>query len=85
VLELVPDERLLIRWGFAGPDRAAGPAYDSLLTVTLRAAADGGTVLTLVHERLGALAAAMPQVAANVGPGWESALGKLPAAVAQAA
>jgi hypothetical protein len=30
-----------------------------------------------VHECLDALAAAMPQVAANVGPGWDSALGKL--------
>jgi len=58
------------------------PCYDSLLTVTLREAPDGGTVLTLVRERLDALAAAMPQVAENVGPGWESALGKL-AAVAQ--
>ena len=42
-------------------------------------------MLTLVHERLDTLAAAMPQVAANVGPGWGSALNKLPAAVAQAA
>jgi len=32
-----------------------------------------------VHERLDALAAAMPQVAENVGPGWDSALGKLAA------
>jgi uncharacterized protein YndB with AHSA1/START domain len=79
ILELTPDERLVFRWGFVGPDRAAGPCYDSLLTVTLRAADGGGTVLTLVHERLGALAAAMPQVAANVGPGWDSALGKLAA------
>ncbi len=85
VLELVPDERLVFRWGFVGPERAAGPCYDSLLTVTLRAAPGGGTVLTLVHERLDALAAAMPQVAANVGPGWESALGKLHAAVASSA
>jgi uncharacterized protein YndB with AHSA1/START domain len=79
ILELTPDERLVFRWGFAGPDRAAGPSYDSLLTVTLRAAAGGGTVLTLVHERLDALAAALPQVAANVRPGWDSALGKLAA------
>jgi hypothetical protein len=35
-----------------------------------------------VHERLDALAAAMPQVAGNVGTGWDSALGKL-AAVTQ--
>jgi uncharacterized protein YndB with AHSA1/START domain len=79
VLELVPDERLVFRWGFVGPDWVAGPRYDSLLTVTLRAAADGGTVLSLVHERLDALAAAMPQVAENVGPGWDSALRKLAA------
>ena len=79
VLELVPDERLVFRWGFIGPDRGAGPSYDSLLTLTLRAATGGGTVLTLVHERLDALAAAMPQVAANVGRGWDSALGKLAA------
>jgi len=84
VLELVPDERLVFRWGFVGPDREAGPSYDSVLTITLCAAADGGTVLTLVHERLDALAAAMPQAAASVGVGWESALDKLPAAVAPA-
>ncbi len=78
---LVPDERLMFRWGFVGPDRAAGPSFDSLLTVTLREAPDGGTMLTLVHERLDVLAAAMPQVAENVGPGWDSALGKLAAIV----
>ena len=82
LLELVPDRHIMFRWGFVGPVRADGPCYDSLLTVTLREAPDGGTVLTLVRERLDALAAAMPQVAENVGPGWESALGKL-AAVAQ--
>jgi uncharacterized protein YndB with AHSA1/START domain len=80
LLELVPDQRIVFRWGFVGPDRARGQSYDSLLTVTLRDAPDGGTVLTLVHERLDALAAAMPQVAGNVGRGWDSALGKLAAA-----
>lgn len=25
ILELVPDERLVFRWGFVGPKRAAGP------------------------------------------------------------
>jgi uncharacterized protein YndB with AHSA1/START domain len=80
LLELVPDQRIVFRWGFVGPDRAGGPCYDSLLTVTLREAPGGGTVLTLLHERLDALAAEMPQVAENVGPGWDSALGKLAAA-----
>jgi uncharacterized protein YndB with AHSA1/START domain len=76
LLELVPDERLVFRWGFVGPERTEGPVFDSRLTVTFDDA-DGGTLLTLVHEQLGELAAAMPSVAENVGPGWESALGKL--------
>jgi len=81
LLELVPDERLVFRWGFVGPERTEGPVFDSRLTVTLSAGADGGTLLTLVHEQLGELAAAMPGVAENVGPGWDSALGKLAAAL----
>jgi uncharacterized protein YndB with AHSA1/START domain len=75
--ELVPDRRIAFRWGFVGPQRRDGEAFDSLLTVTLREAQDGGTVLTLVHERLDDLAAALPGVARNVGPGWEDVLGKL--------
>jgi uncharacterized protein YndB with AHSA1/START domain len=77
LLELVPGERIVFRWGFVGPDRLAGPTYDSLLTITLREAPDGATELTLVHERLDELAAALPEVADNVGRGWELALDKL--------
>jgi uncharacterized protein YndB with AHSA1/START domain len=77
LLELVPGERIVFRWGFVGPDRLAGPTYDSLLTITLREAPDGGTALTLVHERLDELAAALPDVADSVGRGWELALDKL--------
>lgn len=83
LLELVPDERLVFRWGFVGPERTEGPVFDSRLTVTFDDdPAGGGTVLILVHEQLGELAAAMPGVAENVGPGWEAALGKLAAAFA---
>jgi len=77
ILELVPDEKLVFRWGFVGPERADGPVYDSRLTVSLRESSEGGTVLTLVHERLDALTAAMPDVAEGVGQGWDSAVGKL--------
>jgi uncharacterized protein YndB with AHSA1/START domain len=77
LLELVPDERLVFRWGFVGPDRTDGPVYDSLLTITLRATGAGRTDLTLVHERLDGLAADMPYVAENVRPGWEDVLKKL--------
>ena len=85
LLELVPDERLVFRWGFVGPERTDGPVFDSRLTVTFRPDAAGGTVLTLVHEHLGELAAGLPQVAENVGRGWEAALGKLAAAFTPAA
>jgi uncharacterized protein YndB with AHSA1/START domain len=84
LLEIVPHERILLRWGFVGPDRLAGPTYDSQLTVTLREAPDGATELTLQHERLDDLREALPAIANGVGPGWEMALDKL-AALAQEA
>lgn len=77
LLELEPDRRIVFRWGFVGPARTDGPVYDSLLTVTLREAPGDATALTLVHERLDELAAALPHVAENVGPGWELVLAKL--------
>jgi len=77
ILELVPGRRLVFRWGFVGPERADGPVYDSLLTVTLDAAPGGGTTLTLLHERLDDLEAAMPQLAGQVGTGWEMVLDRL--------
>ena len=42
LLELVPGERIVFRWGFVGPDRDGGPRYDSLLTITFGEAPDGG-------------------------------------------
>lgn len=77
IVELVPHERLVFRWGFVGPDRAKGPVYDSLLTITLEAAKENATNLTLVHERLDDLAAAMPRVAEEVQAGWALVLEKL--------
>jgi len=85
LLELVPRRRIVFRWGFAGPDRDAGPMYDSLLTITLDEAPGGATALTLVHERLDDLYAAMPDVAENVGPGWETVLGTLAAMLEEVA
>lgn len=84
LLELVPAQRIVFRWGFVGPERLAGPAFDSLLTITLREEQNGGTALTLVHERLQDLSAAMPHVAENVGPGWDMVLGKLAAVIKEA-
>jgi hypothetical protein len=47
------------------------------LTITLHAARGGATRLTLIHERLDDLAAAMPHIADNVQVGWELVLEKL--------
>jgi uncharacterized protein YndB with AHSA1/START domain len=77
IVELVPGERIVFRWGFVGPNRTAGPVYDSQLTITLREAPEGGTRLTLVHERLESLRAALPDAADNVGSGWADVLEKL--------
>lgn len=81
ILELVPDRRLVFRWGFVGPERKAAQYFDSVLTIELRERAGPSTELTLVHERLEELAAAMPEVAGGVRRGWESALAKLIAAI----
>ena len=81
LVELVPDERLVFDFNFVGPDRKPVPEHESRLTVELRPEGDGETRLTLVHERLEAFAAAMPEVAGKVEPGWQQALGKLAAAV----
>jgi uncharacterized protein YndB with AHSA1/START domain len=71
LLELVPDQRIVLRLGFVGPERTAGPVYDSQLTITLREAAPGRTALTLVHEQLDKLQADKPEVASGVSAGWQ--------------
>jgi len=83
ILELVPDERIVFRWGFVGPRRAEGPVFDSRLTITLREVDRGFTLLTLVHEQLDELARAMPDVADKVRLGWELVLEKLSASIAR--
>jgi uncharacterized protein YndB with AHSA1/START domain len=77
ILELEPDALLVFRWGFVDPERADGPMFDSVLSVTLADDRQGGTLLTLVHEQLDALHGAMPQVSENVAAGWEMVLDKL--------
>jgi uncharacterized protein YndB with AHSA1/START domain len=76
VLELEENRRLVFRWGMVGPERLAGPAFDSVLTIELRDTGDG-TELTLTHERLEELYQAMPDLAADFPIGWEQALDKL--------
>lgn len=84
LLELVPNERIVFLWRFVGPERVADPAHDSRLTITLREVRGGATELTLVHERLDALDAAMPGMADATATGWGMALDKLVAAIGEA-
>jgi uncharacterized protein YndB with AHSA1/START domain len=81
LLELVPGERIVFLWRFVGPERVADAAHDSRLTITLSEAPDGATALSLVHERLEAIDAAMPGMARNTATGWGQALDQLEAAL----
>lgn len=77
-VELVPAERIVLRWQFVGPDRSTTAAEESLLTVTFRPGPrPNTTALTLVHERLDGLRAAHPEIAGLVEAGWASVLEKL--------
>nr|WP_052477564.1 SRPBCC domain-containing protein [Kibdelosporangium sp. MJ126-NF4]CEL12781.1 Probable glutathione S-transferase-related transmembrane protein [Kibdelosporangium sp. MJ126-NF4]CTQ98467.1 Probable glutathione S-transferase-related transmembrane protein (EC 2.5.1.18) [Kibdelosporangium sp. MJ126-NF4] len=77
--ELAPGERIVLGWHFVGPDRATDPARASRLTVTFTSAPEGGTLLHLTHEHLGAMVAFMPMadIADNVVAGWGSSLDTL--------
>jgi uncharacterized protein YndB with AHSA1/START domain len=77
ILELVPGERIVFKWGLLGPKLLDGPVYDSQLTVTLRETAEHTTELTLLHERLETLYAARPELAGQFEAGWQLVLGKL--------
>jgi uncharacterized protein YndB with AHSA1/START domain len=81
LVELVPAAKIVWQWGFVGPDRDNGPAYDSRLTLQLAEAPDGATTLTLVHERLEELRSAMPRVADGIDTGWSMALDRLASVV----
>jgi hypothetical protein len=64
-------------YAFGPANEGRTPGHDSLLTITLRPVSGCATALTLVHERLDDLAAAMPHVGDKVEVGWESVLEKL--------
>jgi uncharacterized protein YndB with AHSA1/START domain len=82
-LELVPPERIVFAWRFVGPRRLEDPSYPTRLTITLSEPRPGETELTLVHERLDALAEAMPDVAGQVENGWRGTLDRLDDALTQ--
>lgn len=83
IIEMEPNTRLVFDWAFfGGPEPTESTKVDSRLTIELSAAPGGATRLRLLHEKLDALHAAMPDVAENVGVGWEDVLAKLDRALA---
>ena len=70
ILELVPDERIVMTWRFAPG------AEETLLTVTFRDAEGGATELRLEHERI---TLTPPLDTQSVDTGWTQTLAKLAA------
>lgn len=77
ILELVPNERIVFRWYFVGPERVIDERTESRLTVLLAPATDGGTAITLIHDNLEGLAEVNPYIAENVEGGWSGTLDRL--------
>lgn len=69
-LEVVPNRKLVFTWGWEGPNR-----YETRVTVLLEDR-DGGTELTLLHERF-----ASAEDMGHHEHGWTGSLEKLAAAV----
>jgi uncharacterized protein YndB with AHSA1/START domain len=81
IVELVPNERIVLRWFFVYPDRVTDERTESRLTVLLAPAEGGGTHLTLVHDNLDGLADADPYISENLRGGWTGTLNRLAAAL----
>jgi uncharacterized protein YndB with AHSA1/START domain len=81
IIELVPDERIVLRWEFVGPDRRPLADTSSRLTVTLRAVPPDACELTLVHDRLEDLERRSPGMTDATRRGWSGTLARLERAV----
>ncbi len=77
ILELVPDERIVLRWQFVGPDRRPLAEPSSRLTITLRPVPPDACELTLVHDRLDGLERTMPGMTDATRRGWSGTLVRL--------
>lgn len=78
ILELVPNERIVLKWDFVGPDREPlAPHTTSRLTITLRTLGSDSCELTLVHERLDDLERRSPGMTDAARLGWTGTLDRL--------
>jgi uncharacterized protein YndB with AHSA1/START domain len=71
ILELVPNERIVLRWQFVSPDLRPLAKAPSRLTITLRPVPPDSCELTLVHDRLA------PDVTDATELGWSGAITRL--------
>jgi uncharacterized protein YndB with AHSA1/START domain len=76
-VKIDPPHELVYRWAFVGTEPEKGEYYDTLVTVRLRPAPEGGTHLSVVHERLEDLRRAAPHIFAKLEAGWSNCLDKL--------
>jgi uncharacterized protein YndB with AHSA1/START domain len=81
ILELVPDERIVLRWQFVGPDRRPLADASSRLTVVLHPVPPDACELTLVHDRLDDLERRMPGMTEGTRRGWTGTMARLERAV----
>ena len=77
ILELVPDERIVLRWQFVGPDRRPLADASSRLTVVLHPLPPDACELTLVHDRLDDLERQMPGMTEGTRRGWTGTMARL--------
>jgi uncharacterized protein YndB with AHSA1/START domain len=77
ILELVPDERIVLRWQFVGPDRSPLADASSRLTIALRPVPPDACELTLVHDRLDGLERRLPGMTDATRRGWSGTMIRL--------
>jgi uncharacterized protein YndB with AHSA1/START domain len=77
IVELVPDERIVLRWDFVGPDRRPLADASLRLTVDLRPVPPDACELTLVHDRLDGLERRMPGMTDAARRGWSGTVVRL--------
>jgi uncharacterized protein YndB with AHSA1/START domain len=84
ITELVPNERIALRWWFVEPDRETNPDFETRVTAEFEPGTEPGTTdVSVVHERLDAAERQQEGLGADIGRGWNMGLDKLEASLAR--
>lgn len=77
-LKIDPPRELVYRWAFVGTEpEKEGEYFDTLVTIRLRAEAEGRTHVYVIHEKLEELQRGAPHIYVRLVPGWTECLGML--------